>query len=201
MDARRSALLCRTAAAAARGRADLLRAACAEALRAGVPLCDLQEAILQVFLFAGYPRAIVAFETLSAVAPDWTAPPVEAGPPDPEARGRELFERIYGEHSGRVLDRLEALHPELELFILRDAYGRVLGRPFLPVAERELMAVAMLGVLDLAPQLRAHVRGALNVGAAPEELDHAAAAVAEVAGAERAARTRAVVQELLGDAT
>ncbi len=189
--------MCGTAAAAALGRRDLLDTLYPDALQAGIPLEDLQETTLQVFLFAGYPRTIVAFESLAASAPSYTPPPMEPDRPDLDERGRELFARIYGTHTERVLGHLQELHPDFRRYVVRDAYGQVLARPFLPVEERELLAVAMLGAMRLPRQLRAHVRGALNVGASAEQIETALEAVEAVAGTEAAAQARAVAQEVL----
>jgi len=168
------------------------------ALQDGVDVAGLQEATLQVFLFAGYPRTINAFQAL-AEALDGAAPPppCEADPGDEALarRGRQLFDRIYGPHAQTVADRLERLHPDFARFTLRDAYGQVLGRPFLPILERELMAVAMLAALGLGPQLRAHVLGALRVGADAESVRaalHAAESVAGELGAARETIARAL---------
>ncbi len=141
-------------------------------------MADLQEATLQVFLFAGYPRTIDAFECLDAE----TTPPSEAADIDLEKRGRELFAQIYGPHKQTVLDKLDAWHPDFARFVIRDAYGQVLGRPFLPVLERELMAVAMLAAMGMRAQLRAHVRGAQRVGATPARIREALAAAEEAVG-------------------
>lgn len=159
------------AAAAATGRLEALAARVAEAARGGVPAADLYEAALQVFLFAGYPRAINAFEVLRATLGEGGGdPPSETDRCDVARRGDEVFRRVYAEDADRVLKKLRALHPDFARFVLRDAYGQVLGRPFLPLVERELMAVAMLAALDLPAQLRAHERGALRAGATPEEV-------------------------------
>ena len=197
MDAKRIRLLCGTAAAAALGRRDLLGTLYLDALKAGIGLEDLQETTLQVFLFAGYPRTIVAFESLAAAAPSYAPPPAEPDRPDLDERGRELFARIYGPHAERVLSHLQELHPDFQRYVVRDAYGQVLARPFLPVEERELLAVAMLGAMRLPRQLRAHVRGALNVGASADQIETALEAVEAVAGAEAAAQARTVAREVL----
>lgn len=178
----------RIAAAAAAGHRDLCRRWCREALDGGVPVADLQEAALQVFLFAGYPRGIDAFEDLyTALDGEAPAPAVEGAPGDLLARGRALFARIYGPHTEPVLAKLSLLHPDFARFVLRDAYGQVLGRPFLGILVRELMAVAMLAALDFRAQLRAHVHGARRVGATPEQV-RAAVAEEDVIGAEARGR-------------
>ncbi len=197
MDAKRIRLLCGTAAAAALGRRDLLGTLYPDALSAGIPLEDLQETTLQVFLFAGYPRTIVAFESLAAAAPSYAPPPAEPDRPDLDERGRELFARIYGPHTERVLSHLHDLHPDFQRYVVRDAYGQVLARPFLPVEERELLAVAMLGAMRLPRQLRAHVRGALNVGASKDQIETALEAVEAAAGADAASEARDVARQEL----
>ncbi|MCK6461673.1 MAG: carboxymuconolactone decarboxylase family protein, partial [Planctomycetes bacterium] len=167
--------LARIAAAAAAGRRDVLAGYFREAL-ASVPRADLQEAALQVFLFAGYPRGIGAFEALAEAAPG--GQPATEPPADFVQRGEQVFAAVYGPHAAEVKRKLSALHPDFARFVLKDAYGQVLGRPFLGLPEREAMAVAMLAALDQEAQLRAHVKGALRVGL-PAPLVRAALAAAE----------------------
>lgn len=153
------------AAAAAKGERDRLPALYAAAVGDGIPVADLFEATLQVFLFAGYPRTIDAFSALRGVVGDEAIPPLEPERADLSERGLATFEAVYGPHTQVVIDKLTALHPDFARFVLRDAYGQVLGRPYLSLQDRELLAVAMLAVMDLPPQLRAHVRGARRAGA------------------------------------
>jgi len=178
MDASRRRHLARIAAAATVGRRDLLAGFYRAAAAAGVPVADMQEATLQVFLFAGYPRTIDAFEEM-ADALDPPPPPLETQVPEAEARGLRLFGRIYGRNTEAVVAKLNELHPDFARFVLGDAYGKVLARPFLPAVERELLAVTMLAAMGLDAQLRAHARGARRVGASAEEVRHACEAVAE----------------------
>jgi len=153
------------AVAAAQGERGRLPTLYQAAVDDGVAVADLFEATLQVFLFAGYPRTIDAFQALRAVVGDEAMPPLEPAPADLPERGQATFEAVYGPHTQIVIDKLNALHPDFARFVLRDAYGQVLGRPFLSLIDRELLAVAMLAALDLPPQLRAHIRGARRAGA------------------------------------
>jgi alkylhydroperoxidase/carboxymuconolactone decarboxylase family protein YurZ len=185
--------LARIAAAAAAGRRDALPGFFRDALVA-VPRADLQEAALQVFLFAGYPRGIGAFEALAEAVPG--GPPPTEPRADFAARGDEVFGAVYGPHAAEVKRKLASLHPDFARFVLTDAYGQVLGRPFLGLREREAMAVAMLAALEQDAQLRAHVKGALRVGLPPPLVRAALDAAEEGAGRELPAARRVVERAL-----
>jgi len=181
--------LTRVAAAAAAGETERLDQDLRAAVADGLSGTDLREAILQVFLFAGFPRAISAFERLELAGAEGAAAS-EEDPTGVEERGAELFALVYGQHTDRVLKKLERLHPDFRRMIVRDAYGRVLARPFLPVVERELMAVAMLAALDVPKPLEAHIRGAKTVGATTDQILAALDAAEGIANSETLVRAR-----------
>jgi alkylhydroperoxidase/carboxymuconolactone decarboxylase family protein YurZ len=130
----------------------------------------LEEGLLQGVLFYGFPRTITAFETLSA---QWPAPAPTGGGLPPAAQpaaGQALFRAIYGRNADAVGAMLHGFHRELHDFVLEVAYGRILSRPALAPAARELAAVAVLAVMDQTPQLVAHGRGAMHFGATAEQV-------------------------------
>ena len=149
------------------------------AIERRVSVNRIREAILQTMLFAGYPRAIHAFETLDGVLSRRglkvkfrtdRLPPRSSSRPFFRRRGRELFEEIYRGDTAAVTKRIAGFHPEFMDWILEDAYGQVLARPFLDLKTRELIAVALLAVLGLPRQLTPHMRGALRAGARLREV-------------------------------
>lgn len=124
----------------------------------------LHEALLQVVAYGGFPRAI---EGLSRLAEARRGPPPPAQPePDPAA-GRATWDAIYREHGDEVLAGLDALAPGFPHWVLDSAYRRILARPGLSLRDRELLAVAALGLMGLAAPLGSHVRGALRNGSSP----------------------------------
>ncbi len=66
-----------------------------------------------------------------------------------------------------------------------DAYGKVIGRPGLDLKRRELCTIATTAVLGTADQLHSHLRGALNTGAASEEVEAVLRLIEEDLDAER----------------
>jgi len=176
LDAQTAALV-RVAAAVARGKAPELNARFAAARDARVPGLWIEELLLQSMLVVGYPLALVAFGAWRGVG--GPAPVEGDGAEDLAhadweswaARGAAVCRAVYGRAYHKLLVNLRALHPALEDLVLVDAYGKVIGRPGLDLKRRELCTVATTAVLGTAEQLHSHLRGALNTGAAAEEID------------------------------
>ncbi|MBZ9751440.1 carboxymuconolactone decarboxylase family protein [Deinococcus sp. HMF7604] len=84
---------------------------------------------------------------------------------DPHAR-----DIIFGDQQERILARLQALDPHLAHDIQVFAYDTVYDRPGLDLKTKELIACALLVSLGSPPELRTHLRGALNAGATEAEV-------------------------------
>lgn len=126
-----------------------------------------------VHLFAGYPRQLAAMAQARAarvLPPEADEVQLAAGDRD---AGWQVFHSVYGEASDRVAGAIRDLHPDVLHWVLHHAYGRVLGRPGLDLASREILAVSALTALGTLPQLKGHIRGALRCGASPQALTQA----------------------------
>lgn len=154
-----------------------------------------REVCLQAQLFCGYPRAIAGYSVLQkagglgALEDDEFLR--EADRPD---RGTSLFETIYGDGSDRVRAELASCHPDLEHWIAGHVYGRVLSRPGLDAATRELCSVASLAALGHDRQLASHARGAVRCGATVEQVRATLEAVRDLIGEERAEAASLVIE-------
>ena len=167
----RATLTCLLAAsvAAASGRLRLLEAVLTRARSIRRRRLPIEEALLQSYLFAGYPRAIEALTLLSDVWPSNGRPaslPSRSWP----ALGRDLCRRVYGGSYDRMRANITRAHPHLAVWMVDEGYGKVLSRRGLDPVSRELCAVGALAVLHAPRQLEAHLRGARNVGATPREI-------------------------------
>ena len=156
--------LVRVSAALASGSEDALRSALVDAASDAGPV-EVEEALLQSYLFLGYPTALRALAQWREVEP---APRAEASPDDWPGwarRGAALCRRVYSTRYRELRDNIRRLHPDLERWMVVEGYGKVLGRPGLAPLVREYCIVALLAVADAGPQLYSHLRGALNLGA------------------------------------
>lgn len=152
----------------------------------------VDEVLLQSHLFLGYP---VALNALTMWRGSRDRPPATGIDEDPAQwvdRGARVCRTIYGEQYHRLRKNVRDLHPDMERWMVADGYGRVMGRPGLSLETRELCAVAMLCGLPAERQLHSHLRGALNAGADPTDVEAALEIAGEILGGE-AARAAAAV--------
>ena len=154
-----------------------LREAMAHAVAARIDPVWVEELILQAHLFSGFPRALNA-------AREWRRASARRAPngdegADPAAdrvrawqkRGEATCATVYGASYERLRANIRDLHAALDAWMIVDGYGKVLGRPQLDLRRRELCIVAMCAVDGQDRQLHAHLRGAINTGASPAEID------------------------------
>lgn len=90
-----------------------------------------------------------------------------AGPPSLKDSARET---IFGSQHDRIMERLRRLDPDLAAHIQDFAYDTVYEQSALDLKTQELIACALLVSLGSPPELRTHLRGALNAGATEQEV-------------------------------
>jgi len=165
-----TASLVRTAAIVTVGTEPAIRRALADA-QVTVRAVWIEELLLQTYLFAGFPRALNATR-------EWRRISGQAAPlqDDEEALGATTFvERgestcatVYGPFYEQLRVNIRRLHPALDSWMISEGYGKVLGRPQLDLARRELCIVAACAVARQDRQLHSHLYGALHSGVLPD---------------------------------
>ena len=154
--------LAELAAAAVAGETGRLRQA-AQSVRENDGDEAMREVLRMLHLFYGFPTVVRAFGQLDDAGAPRADEPEFAAPSDAPA-GHACFEELYGEDSGPVRQRLVELDGYLAAWILDHAYGRVLNRPVLTLAERERIAVLALAATGCWMQWESHVRNAARLG-------------------------------------
>ncbi len=154
-------------AAVAAGAPESVRAEVEEALREGAPAPAVYEALVQSYLFIGFPRAIEALFAARPALEDRGAIPATGAPLDAEMwmrRGESLCRRVYGSNYEKLMRTMRELSPDLASWMLLEGYGKTLSRPALEPPTREYCVVAILATTRMWRQLRSHAIGAVNVG-------------------------------------
>src|SRR5579872_803360 len=86
-------------------------------------------------------------------------------------RGFKKFEEIHGPVAKATVNSLKDICPDLGRFVTEFAFADIYSRPGLTLKTRQLLTIASLVTLGNAqPQLKSHIKGALNVGCTKAEI-------------------------------
>lgn len=155
------------------------------AAAAGVPALWVEELLLQSYLFAGFPRTLNAMREWRRVHPQPAAPRAGGTPEAWRADGERTCAIVYGSFYERLRENIRHLHGALDDWMIMEGYGKVLSRPGLDLARRELCIVAACAAAGQDRQLHSHLHGALNAGVGPDAIGETIEALAGVVAAER----------------
>jgi 4-carboxymuconolactone decarboxylase len=159
----------------------------------------VEEVILQSYLFAGFPRALNAARIWRGFAPEpMPETLVECGSPQEwKEKGKTTCAIVYGAAYEKLRANIRALHPLLDDWMIADGYGKVLSRPLLDLKVRELCIIAACAASGQQRQLHSHLRGALNAGVAPETVERALDALADLLPADSIASYKLLFARVL----
>ena len=119
-------------------------------------------------------------------------------PPTRYERGLDKLREIDGEAGEQVVASLAGIAPDFARYLIEFPFGDIYSRPGLDLRSREIAVVAALTALgNAAPQLKVHLRGALNVGVSREEIVETIMQMAVYAGFPAALNGVFAVQEVL----
>jgi 4-carboxymuconolactone decarboxylase len=139
-----------------------------------VPPLAIEEALLQSYLFLGFPAALTALAEWREVSGTKSSPQADpAGLAEWWARGEEVCRTVYGAAYDKLRGNVRRVHPAMDEWMIHEGYGKVLARDGLDLGMRELCIVAILSATGWEPQLHSHLRGALNAGCLPVAVEEA----------------------------
>ncbi len=202
LDAGRAALV-RFAARIAGGTEEAMRAGAHECMAEGTPTDWVEELLLQSYLFCGFPRTLNATREWRRIS-QRPAPARSPVSPDDLSRWRADGERtcavVYGPFYAKLRHNIEALHPDLDEWMIAEGYGKILSRPGMPLRERELCIVAACVASGQERQLHSHLHGALNAGAAPALVRATLSVLEALVGPDDHRRALLLFERVLGKA-
>ncbi len=98
-------------------------------------------------------------------------------------RGLARLTEIHGDYGRQVLASLDGVAPDLKQWVIAFAFGDIYTRPGLDLRSRQLVTLAALVTQGHGgSELKAHLRGALNVGLSRQEILEAIMQLAVYAG-------------------
>lgn len=136
-----------------------------------IPYKKLYEALLQNYLFAGYPVALVSLKILKASFPDKRlGKAADMNLYHFMNQGISNCKKVYGDKFDKLILNVKSFSPDLAEWLVLEGYGKVLGRKGLSFKERELCVVSVLTAMEFEEQLYSHIVGADRAGASVKEI-------------------------------
>jgi alkylhydroperoxidase/carboxymuconolactone decarboxylase family protein YurZ len=136
-----------------------------------VKFVKIYEALLQNYLFAGYPSALVSLKLLKEFYPaKKLKKAADMNLYHFRKRGEINCKKVYGRKFDKLINNIKNFSPDLAEWLVLEGYGKVFGRKGLSFKERELCAVAVLTVSKFEEQLYSHLGGVLNAGATIDDI-------------------------------
>jgi len=159
------------AAASAMREMSLLRMLIVQAKTKKISFTKIYEALLQNYLFAGYPSALLSLKILKEEFPGKKfSRTADMNLYHFRRRGEINCRKIYGDKYHKLINNVKKFSPDLAEWLVLEGYGKVLGRKGLSLKERELCIVAVLSVMEFEDQLYSHINGAFRTGASIKEI-------------------------------
>ncbi|RPI68236.1 MAG: hypothetical protein EHM47_14745 [Ignavibacteriales bacterium] len=124
----------------------------------------IYEVLLQSYLFAGFPSALIALKTFSKIFPAFRTNKEILLYSILKKRGEKTCKKIYGDKFNKLIENVNSFSPDLAEYIIIEGYGKILSRNQLSLKERELAIISVLSVLKYEEQLYSHINGAYRLG-------------------------------------
>jgi len=152
------------------------------ALNVGCNIAEIQEVILQMSIYSGFPNTINGMLALKSVVEDRILEGIkdEAGVYKHSANTNNINRYELGSRTLTLLNPLQVdflennfkkISPDLTKFIIEFGFSDILSRPVLNLKYREMVTIAALTAMGTAPsQLKFHIQAGLNVGISEVEI-------------------------------
>ena len=182
------------------------------ALNVGCSVAEVKELILQMSVYAGFPRCINAMNAFMEVVQErrkqgYTDVPGATAPDEKKTETADRYRK--GAEALSYLDALQVermetyykdFAPEIVQYTLEYGFADIHSRPGLDKVYRQLATVSAIATLGNAtPQLKFHLNAALNIGITPPELKAAMLLMTVYAGFPAALNGMNALKEVLAE--
>jgi len=177
------------------------------ALNSGCSINEVKEIILQMSVYAGFPKSINAMNAFKEVLQERSEKGIAdkkgvtfliQNNPDRYKLGVEYLSLLSKEQEQVLKDSYDEISPELVQFTMEYGYGDVFSREDLDKKYRQIATIAALATLgNSQPQLKFHIKGALNIGISKEEIKEIMLLMTVYAGFPAAINGTNIMKEVL----
>lgn len=195
---RRDRSLLVIAVLAAQARDEELEMHTGNGLRHGLQREEIEEILLHIAAYAGFPAAMAASRRIDAGLKtalgvekiEGREPAQSKSDAERDRDAADVFRTLSGGHGGsdpaEDLAGMSARLGDLGVLAYRWAFGEIWSREQLSRRDRSVVVIAILVSLGVEPELKAHVRAGLAHGLTPEEIEEMITHLALYVGFPRA---------------
>ena len=152
------------------------------ALNVGANIAEIQEVILQMSSYAGFPSAINGMLALKDVVAErkLEGKQDESGVMHPSsvpkgvsryALGAQTLNTLYANQVENLEATFKDISPDLARLVIEYGFADIFSRPALDSKHREMATIAALTAMGTAPsQLKFHIKAALHIGVSQVEI-------------------------------
>ncbi|MGV9306905.1 carboxymuconolactone decarboxylase family protein [Nonomuraea sp. NPDC004354] len=114
--------------------------------------------------------------------------------------GEAILDRLDGTARAHLTAALDDISPDLADQVISWAFGEIYDRPALPPRDRQLVILGILTTLgNCEPQLKMHLRIALNAGLTPDQITEALLQAAVYCGMPRALVATSIAKQVFAE--
>jgi len=122
----------------------------------------IYETLLQTYLFAGFPNALISLNILQDIIPAKNTTKKTINNSQILSKGEKTCRKIYGSKFDKLISNINSFSPELSEWLITEGYGKVISRKVLSLKERELSIISILSCQKYESQLYSHINGAIR---------------------------------------
>ncbi|WP_437398766.1 carboxymuconolactone decarboxylase family protein [Flagellimonas lutimaris] len=180
------------------------------ALNVGWAIVEIQEVILQMSVYSGFPSAVNGMNALKEVL----AERKERGINDPKGInqqtkipkdktrldiGIEQLEKLNAVSIDKLNEAYENVSPDFIKYVLEYGFADILARPGLDYKTREIVTIAALTSLGITNQLKLHIKGAMTLGVTKEEVAEIMILMGVFSGFPKAVNGTIVLKQVINE--
>jgi alkylhydroperoxidase/carboxymuconolactone decarboxylase family protein YurZ len=182
-----------------------LKMALNEGLDAGLTINEINEVLVQMYAYAGFPRSLNGINTFIGVVeerqqkgikdePGREPSPMPAGKSSIEL-GTEIQTRLLG---APAIGKYITFAPAIDRFLKGHLFGDIFGRDVLDFQGREIATIAALANMEgVNPQLQSHFNAGLNVGLTEAQLRSLISILSTRVGKKQADNANEILDKVL----
>ncbi len=192
----------------ANGNIEKLRPTLHEALDAGLTVNEVNEVLVHIYAYAGFPRSFNGMMAFMSVMEERQAKGIKdemgkEASPIPEDLNRDAYgAKVRAQLSG--LDEVpppakwQEFSPLLDKFLKEHLFADLFARDVLSFKDRELATVAVLASIPgLEGPLRYHLGAAMNVGLTEAQMKDFISVLKSIVGTKEAENANKVLEDVI----